>query len=213
MNQHFPVTLLALAIVGAVISSLTAGPALAQSALSPAPAVCAATANRAAGLRSVPAKKSLQDLSLAIAGHQANLLHLAHVALLDGACADDVYAFRMTQIAFHDGAVFSADHKGQFSYSPHQRGLGHYTDAPVFNEYPTVRGAEFIMAAKVDSDSVERSVDVGLWKTSADYLVAAYTRQEGGVSDAVELVRSTMPIKSVTFFRFLILAAAHWGCF
>nr|WP_315254756.1 hypothetical protein [uncultured Duganella sp.] len=61
--------------------------------------------------------------------------------------------------------------------------------------HPQIADAEFIMAVNAD-----RALDVGVWKTGAGYLVAAYVRQAAGFSAPVPLLRSTQPIKSVTYF-------------
>ena len=187
----------------AAIFFLASCTAIAQTPATPSPASCVSTSGRAAGLIYVPTKKSLSDLSITIAKSQKNNLALADVTLLKGPCANDAYAFRMAQIIFEDGAVFTAKSDDRFSYSQDVTGLAKFGAVPFPAEHPEVAQAQFIMASNVDTADItseKRSLEVGLWKLDEDYLVAAYIRQDGGFSVPVELVRSTQPIKSVTYF-------------
>ena len=186
----------------AAILFLASCMAIAQTPATPSPASCVSTSGRAAGLIYVPTKKSLSDLSITIAKSQKNNLALADVTLLKGPCANDAYAFRMAQIMFGDGAVFTKSND-RFTYSQGETGLTKFGGVSFPAGHPEVAQAQFIMASNVDTADIaseKRSLEVGLWKLDEDYLVAAYIRQDGGFSVPVELVRSTQPIKSVTYF-------------
>lgn len=175
--------------------------ALAQPPASAAPASCAATLDRASGLRYVPTEKSLADLSITIAADQQNRLAFRGAKLLQGPCADDVAAVRMSQIVLKDGAVFNADSAdGQFTHAPGLTGLANFGIKPASTEHPTIAQAQFIMAASVDGVYAKPSLDIGLWKTGDSYLIAAFVRHENGVSAPIELLRSTQPINSVSYF-------------
>jgi hypothetical protein len=199
MNYRFPIALPA----AALILSLASCPALAQLAVAPAPANCAAISDRAIGLRTVPVRKSLLDLSIAVAGGQENKLSLVAVSWLGGPCADGVHAFRMSQVEFEDGAVYTARSDDRFVHAPDVAGLGNLRGESLATAQPAIDRARFIMAANVDmagGASGKRSLDVGLWQTSEGYLLAAYTRHGGGFGAPVELVRSRLPLRSVTYF-------------
>lgn len=200
MNNSFIQTFSTAAAAGALAAALVSCAATAQTA-APAQGACAAAASRAAGIKYVPARTSLSDLSITPAGSQQRV-KLANVALLQGPCANDAYAFRMGLVLFKDGAVFAAMSNERFSHSPQvtAQKLG---IRPVEDGHPDLPQGRFIMASKVDkavAANGERTLDVGLWHTGDAYVVAAYTRQAGEFSAPVELLRSTQPIRSVTYF-------------
>ncbi|AXA92727.1 hypothetical protein DPH57_17180 [Massilia sp. YMA4] len=184
----------------AAASVLVACPAAAQSA-APAQAACAATASRAAGLKFVPLSESLSELSISVAGSQ-DRLKLAHAALLQGPCASDAAATRMSLVLFKDGTVFAAHANDRFSHSPNLTGqkLGIH---PAGDPHPALPQGRFIMASQVDKARTaagEHALDVGVWQANGAYVVAAYTQHAGVFSAPVELLRSTQPIRSVTYF-------------
>jgi hypothetical protein len=199
MDDRFPMAL----PMAALILSLASCPATAQSSVTPAPASCAAMADRAIGLRTVPARKSLSDLTIAVAGGQEKKLSLVAVSVLEGPCAEGVHAFRMSQVEFEDGAVYTARSDDRFVYAPDVAGLRNLRGDPLETGQPAIDRARLIMAANVDSAdgaNGKRSLDVGLWQTTEGYLLAAYARHGDGFGTPVELVRSRLPLKSVTYF-------------
>lgn len=174
---------------------------LAQPRAAATPANCAATLDRASGLRYVPTEKSLADLSITIAADQQNRLAFRGARLLQGPCADDVAAFRMSQIVLKDGAIFNAmSADGQFTHAPGLTGLANFGIKPASSEHPMIAQAQFIMAASVDGAYAQPSLDVGLWKTADGYLVAAFVRHENGFGTPLALLRSTQPINSASYF-------------
>jgi hypothetical protein len=202
MNDLFRGTLPAAAMAGALVLSLACCPAIAQAAATAAPASCA-TPDRASALKPVPTGQTLWDIAIAVAGEQQNNLSLANVSRLEGPCADQVYAFRMGQIFFEDGAVPDAGPGDRTAWSPNGKGLTNWSGEPLSADHPELGQARFVMAVNVDRANIaneKRSLDVGVWKTSDGYLLAAFIRQQGSFSTPLELARSGRPIKSVTFF-------------
>lgn len=175
--------------------SLTAIPALAQTPIS-----CTATPDRASALRYTASGKSLADLSISIDKAQEKKLAFTRLSLLEGHCADEVHAFLMNMIAFNDGTVLVADAKGKFSSHPRFTRTTDFWNRSPPAEHPVLAQAEFIMAARVDGADAKPSVNVGLWKTSEGYLLAAFFWRKTGFSVPIELLRSTQQIKNVTYF-------------
>lgn len=164
---------------------------------------CAQVVYRASEIKFIPLHKSLADLSLSISISQKNNLALSDVFGLEGQCSDEVFAVRMNQIEFNDGKIFSNKQDGKFSYAPGIKGLTNLPGPPILVGPPPVDQAKFLTASKVDSGNVDgdiRSLDLGIWKESESYMVAAYTRRKNGASSPTELLRSKYEIKSVTFF-------------
>lgn len=163
----------------------------------PAMADCAAPSERTADLRYVRSMQTPADLALAIVEKN---LRFTGAASLEGPCADSVQAFRMTRIAFGDGAVFDLNPMTErFDFAPLVTSMN-VGGEPYADGHPAIDNATFIMAANVDGRHQARELDVGVWKTGDGYLVAAFIRQEDGYSAPIDLVRSTQPIRSVTFF-------------
>lgn len=185
--------------VATITAALLLSPAC-SSANAQTPANCTATLDRASGLKYVPLQQSLADLSISIAQGQEKNLVFTSAKLLQGPCADEVHAFLMNMIAFNDGAVFAANAKGQFPAIPKATGLTNFWGSPITGGHPVIKDAEFITGSKVDGADANPSLNIGLWKTSEDYLVAAFMRRESGFSAPIELLRSAQQIKSVTFF-------------
>jgi hypothetical protein len=200
MNNRSTRLLSAVAVAGALAAALASSAAAAQTA-APAPGACAATSSRAAGLKFVPVRDSLAELSITVAGDQERP-KLANVALLQGPCAGDAVASRVGVVVFKDGVVFAATSNERFSHWPHvtaqQLGI-----RPVGDPHPALPQGRFLMASKVDETRAatgEHALDVGLWQANGSYVVAAYTRHGGDVGTPVELLRSARPIRSVTYF-------------
>lgn len=168
-----------------------------------APAACPAAPDRTAGMRLAPDGRTLADLGLAVDGGQHGQLRLAGVGTLHGPCADEVEAFKMGLIAFKDGAVFASGVDGGFSPRPGATLLPQAGPAPLSVERNALAQAQFIMATEVDAADTpagKRALHVGLWRLRDAHVVAAYIRDERGVSAHVELLRSAQPIRSVTYF-------------
>ncbi|MCX7291909.1 hypothetical protein [Janthinobacterium sp.] len=200
MHYLLSKTLSVTTMAGAIILSFASCSTIAETTVTPTSASCASTADRTNGLKYVPTQKTLSDFLIKITKNQENNLALSGITLLEGPCAYDIYAFRMTQIAFTDGSVFSARSNGHFTQSPNVNGLSNFWGGPLPIDHPVLEQSQFIMASRVDGAYGKNSLNIGLWKTSADYLVAAFIQQEGGYSVPVELVRSKLPLRSVTFF-------------
>jgi hypothetical protein len=190
----------AVAMTQAILLSLFPFPALARETAPIMPTACAAIYDQAVGLKYASTKKSLSDLSMTLARNQD--IRLADVSVLDGPCTDEIYAFRMGQIVFRNGAVFHSRSGARFTHAPGAQGFINPEQSSSGND-PILDQAQFIMSYNVDvagAGNAQRFLDVGVWKKGGDYLVAAFTRQENGSAMPVELARSTQPIKSVTFF-------------
>lgn len=202
MHDLMPKLMSTAALAGAVALGLVAGPVRAQAPAAATPSGCTAQADRAAGLKFVPARQSLSDLQITIAAPQRDDLTLADITLLKGPCASAVYGFRMAQVIFEDGAVFTAQSNDRFTHAQQATAPTAFggNAAP---GHPVIDHAMFIMASNVEVSGTEndkRALDVGLWKTGDDYLVAAYVRQGDGFGEPVELLRSKAPLRSVTYF-------------
>lgn len=195
MTIVFPKPLTAIVMAAALALSFTSIPANAQT-----PANCTAMLDRASGLQYVATQQSLADLSISIAKDQGKNLVFTSARLLQGPCAEGVHAFLMNMIAFNDGAVFSANAKGQFPATPKATGLTTFWGRPMTGGHPLIQHAEFITGSKIGGADAQPSLNLGLWKTSEGYLVAAFIRRETGFSTPIELLRSKQQIKSVTFF-------------
>lgn len=183
----------------AILCFAATGVAMAQ-ALSSAPPINCASPQRTSDLKQVPGTQSLQDFSITFAGSQSGKLAYAFVYLFEGACAADIEAVRMTQIAFRDGAIFGQKANRQYVYMPGQKVLTNVPSQPMTATAPDIDGAVFVMASHVDGGYSSPALEVGLWKSADDYRVAAYIRYADGFSKPVELLRSGQPIKSATFF-------------
>lgn len=182
---------------------ITSSNAFGHAFVEPAQADCKSITGRIVGLKYLPTTKALTDFSIEVAKNQERNLMLSDVTMLEGPCASDVYAFRMAQIVFKDGAIFTANSSNQFAYLRVGNG---FTKLGV-DLAPSARmGPErnrLIMTSTVTSagsDDGKRSLDVGLSKTDDTYIIAAYIRYGNRAAAPVELVRSTQPIRSVTYF-------------
>lgn len=172
----------------------------ASAAVADAPAGCTTPAERAAGLRYARTAQTLADLGLAIPAGQEAAVRFAGAVALDGPCARNVHSYLGAQVGFADGATFNWNARtGQFDYIPRIKAM-HADDTGRFGTRPAIAGATFIMSAAVDGQGGTPGLDVGLWQTGADYLVAAFIRRDGGFSAPIELVRSRHPIRSLTYF-------------
>lgn len=185
---------------------LSAGSALARDA-----ANCATPAERAAGLRYVRTAQTVVDLGLTIPAGQDAAVQFAGAAALDGACAQAVHSTIASQVGFADGATFNWNAgAGRFDHIPR-------IDAPrpdpkdAFAPHPAIAGATFIMAVGVDGQHTPRGLDVGLWRTGTETIVAAFTRLDDGFGAPVELLRSAHPLRSITYFPALHINAGTLG--
>lgn len=186
-----------------VILALACHPAMAQTQAGAKPVDCAATAARATGLKQVETGMSLEDLSITIATAQEKRFLPARVTLLEGPCAGGVQAFRMSQFVFKDGVFYTAGLDGRLVHATDVAGLTAYWEGQRFTDHPEISQARFIMAANVDFSSKPDDAPllrVGVWQTGGTWLVAAFIRQAGGFSVPVELLRSSQPIRSVSYF-------------
>ena len=187
----------------AVILSLACCPAIAQSQAAAKSVNCAATAERASGLKLVETRQSLQDLSITLATNQQKKFLTARVTLLEGPCANEVQAFSMSQFVFADGAFYTAGLDGRLVHATDTAGLTAYWEGQRFTDHPQINQARFIMAANVDfSSKLDDAplIRVGVWQTGETWLVAVFIRQQQGYSVPVELLRSRQPIRSVSYF-------------
>lgn len=187
----------------AVILSLACCPAIAQSQAAAKSVNCAATAERASGLKLVETRQSLQDLSITLATNQQKKFLTARVTLLEGPCANEVQAFSMSQLVFNDDAVFTVQLDGRLTYNPGTTGLTNGWGGPAGSDHPQISQARFIMAANVDFSSKQDDkhvLRVGVWQAGETWFVAAFVRQAEGFSEPVELLRSRQPIRSVSYF-------------
>ncbi|WP_338759124.1 hypothetical protein [Massilia sp. METH4] len=169
----------------------------------PVPPACADPSARAAGLVMVPGERSLPELAVPPAAPDGDGILLSDMAWLQGPCADGVHASRMGVIFFDDGAAFAAGQDGRFTHMPRLAGLTNFGGGPLSGEHPPMEQARFIMASNVMTTTIaneKRSLDVGLWQAADGYVVAAFTRRGGRFGAPVELLRSTRPIRSVTYF-------------
>lgn len=183
--------------------SLACCPAIAQAQVAAKSVDCAATAERASGLTLVETGQSLADLSITVATDQAKRFLLARVTLLEGPCAHDLQAFRMSQLVFSDSAVFTVQLDGRLVHATAPAGLTAYQDGQRATDHPEIKQARFIMAYDVDTTSTpgDRPVlRVGVWQAGGTWLVAAFIRRSGGYSEPIELLRSRQPIRSVSYF-------------
>lgn len=188
----------AFALLAAVASLATMAP----SAAAPAQGGCPGTAAGAGDLRYVTVEKSLADLSLAIATDRQADVTLQDVTLLEGRCAAGVQAFQMSLLLFNDGAVFGAWSPDRVERMPALTAASLRIN-PATGAHPAMAGSEFIMASTVHAvqgDQGQRTLDVGLWRSGNAYIVAAYLGRDGRFGTPVELVRSTQPIRGVTYF-------------
>jgi hypothetical protein len=185
---------------GALVFLLTPYDISAQTTVSASAINCKEVSDRAVALRYKNTQISLSDFSILLAADQKNTLSLRNIKLLEGACAEHAYAFRMPNLEFNDGAVFSLKSNGEFAYSPKLKGLTNFWGGPPSPTHPEIKRAQFIMSSKVDGAFDKRSLDIGLWKMGNDFVIAAFVRQEDEFSEPVELIRSRHPIRSVTFF-------------
>lgn len=175
-------------------------PAMTQAAESyPA---CSTISERTTGLRLIPAKNSLGDLSITVIPSQKKNISVLGVSLLEGACVGEIYASRMGQVVFRDGEVFSENRDGSWVYSRNNRGVTLSSEHD-FSHYLSTNQARLIMATRVDQDGMvgeSATLNVGVFQTSDSYIVAAFIKRENLYTSPVELVRSAKPVKSVTFF-------------
>ena len=193
---------LAVAMAAALVCSFVPAQAHAQTAVSQA-VNCSDFNDRANGVELVRSVQPIADFSIEIATTQKNNIRPADITILEGPCAGDVHAFRMTQIAFEDDAVFTAGFNGRFTYAPGQKGLTKSSRGKVSIGHPLIDQSTFMMATEIDSTSMRgetRSLEVALWKENDSYFIAVYTRADSGFSVPVELARSAQSIKSVTYF-------------
>lgn len=187
----------------AFMFSFTCCQAIAQAQVAARPVNCAATAERAIGLKLVETRQSLQDLSITLAASQQKKFLPARVTLLEGSCANEVQAFRMSQLVFNDDAVFTVQLDGRLTYNPDTTGLNNGWGGPAASDHPQISQARFIMAANVDFSSKPDDkpvLRVGVWQAGETWFVAAFVRQAEGFSAPVELLRSRQPIRSVSYF-------------
>lgn len=190
----------AAAITATVTIFLTSSFASAETPATRSATPCTEASDRAKGLKLQPGQKSWADLSITIAENQRSNLSVRTLELLEGPCAQHVHAFMMSQIAFDDGAVFSAKLDRDFVYLPNRNGLSSAWAGPPRPAHPEIDKSTFVMATKVDGAFSKRSLNVGVWQTDDGYLVAAFIHEEGVFSELVELMRSKYPIRSVSFF-------------
>lgn len=189
------------ALTAAMVLSLAGCQTLAPTPIAATPASCAAIAARAIGLHAVPTDQSLADLSITIAADQQNRLVFRGARRLEGTCADDVAAVRMSQIVFKDGAVFNTTSTdGRYTHAPGSSGLVNFGIKPASTAHPAIAQAQLIMATSVDGAWAKPSLDIGVWQTGDGYLVAAFSRNDNGFGAALALLRSTQPINSVSYF-------------
>jgi hypothetical protein len=182
-------------VLACIVMMFATGAAVART-----PAGCASTAGRADGVQVILRQASMTDLSLTLAAGQAHTLRPEYIALLTGPCAQAVQGFRVSQIAFSDDAVFDIGQEGQLTYSTRAHGLRRDQGVLLSATHPEIPGARFIMADHVDGSAGRQALEVGVWQSGTDYLVAAYIRRDAGLSVPVELVRAAHPIRSVTYF-------------
>lgn len=182
-------------VLACIAMMLATGGARAQT-----PAGCASTAERTGGVQVILRQASMSDLSMTLAAGQAHTLRPEYIALLTGSCAQAVQGFRVNQIAFGDDAVFDIGQEGQLTYSTRAHGLRRDQGVLLAATHPEIPGARFIIADHVDGSAGRQALEVGIWQTGTDYLVAAYIRRDAGFSMPVELVRAAHAIRSVTYF-------------
>lgn len=159
-----------------------------------------ATLARTTGLRIVPAAMSLADLTIVIAPDQEANIRPSTIALLEGPCAQDLQAFRMSQIAFRDGAIFQALSSDRFIYVPDMQSLKNARGNRLFSGHPDIAQAQFIASDTVDGGYGKPSLDIGVWKTADGYLVAAFLQEGSGYAAPIPVLRTKEPIASVTYF-------------
>lgn len=190
-------------MAGAVVLLITSSNAFGHAFVAPSHADCNSITGRIVGLKYLPTTKVLTDFSIDVAKSQERNLTLSDVTMLEGPCASDVYAFRMAQIVFKDGAIFTANSSNQFTIL---HGGGGSAKLGMDIIPPVRMGPErnrLIMTSTVisaGSHDGKRSLDVGLSRIDDTYIIAAYFRHGNSLGSPVELVRSTQPIRSVTYF-------------
>lgn len=189
---------------GLIILSLSSCPVNAQTAATTLPSRCASLQGSEAGLKYKETGENLSDFSISIARDQMENIRYAGAVRLNGTCAAEVYAFRMSHILLKDGSIFNRQSNNQIIYMPAPSGMATLgIDTDVSDQHPALAQAQFIMSSDVDVRSVhgkKRTLAVGFWKASDTYLIAAFIREAGADSMPVELVRSGLTIHSVTFF-------------
>lgn len=164
------------------------------------PAACTGNAERISGVQVVLRQASMADLAVTLAAAQASTLRPQYIALLQGPCAQAVQGFRVSQIGFGDDAVFDIGQDDQLARSTRARGLRRDGGVLLLASHPEIAGARFIMADHVDGSAGNHALEIGLWQTGADHIVAAYLRRDEGFSVPMELIRAAHPLRSVTYF-------------
>lgn len=144
------------------------------------------------------------ELQLAYVGDFKSNLSFLHVTVLSGRCAAFVTASKMGLLGLSNGDAYQI--------RPDATVVPWNPAFPLFerpkldhSEIPRFRFATFVHAEKIASRQTQAGLTkryIGLWKEKAGWLVAEFTvpAGEGKAGDARPLLRSRLPLRSVSFF-------------
>lgn len=142
------------------------------------------------------------DPTLSYLGNFKQDLFETNVTTLSGRCTPFVQAAKMGLIGFSNGDVYQIKPDGIVPWQP----LGPLFERPKLNEsqIPSFPNAQFLQAVDIGYVGTKMGLAkryVGLWKQAGNWLIADFKVLEGGSIIQVQpLMRSSLPLRSVSFF-------------
>ena len=171
----------------------------------PFAAEAASTVDCTAGPEALSARSasvSQVEPALSYLGNFKQDLYNVNVTILSGSCTPLVQAVVLDKIGFSNGNVYQIKPEGIVPWQP----LGPLFERPKLNEsqIPNFPNAQFLQAVDIGYLGTKMGLAkryVGLWKQAGNWLIADFKVLEGGrIMNVQPLLRSRLPLRSVSFF-------------
>lgn len=132
----------------------------------------------------------------------SNGVKVSSATVLRGACAKLVDAYMMGTVLFENGlSVTTQGYAARISNGENgERLLRAHRVIKPGQAHPTYPGHKFVMATNLGFPDAKRRTFVGIWRGREGDVVASFSRQGDSFSVPRPLLRSPLPVRSVTYF-------------